>query len=45
MKLLPVFYEARTAFKVLKQVIHMGHENLQFALESETTKHVTEEVL
>jgi hypothetical protein len=45
MKLLPAFYGGRTVFKVLKQVIHMGHEILQFALENETTKYVTEEVL
>jgi hypothetical protein len=43
-KLLPVFYGARTVFKVLKQVIHMGHESLQFVLENETTKYVTKEV-
>jgi len=45
MKLLPVFYGARTEFKLLKQVIHMGHESVQSDLENETTKYVTEEVL
>jgi hypothetical protein len=45
MKLLTVFYGARTVFKVLKQVIHMGHESLQFVLENETTKYITEEVI
>jgi len=45
MKLLPVFYGARTVFEVLKQVIHVGHESVQFALENETTKYITEELL
>jgi hypothetical protein len=30
---------------MLKQVIHMGQESLQFAFENETTEYVTEEVL